>query len=652
MGMDSSATMPQLRAGIPHPLEPLTETEIASAVKIVREERQLPASVRFVSVSLHEPPKPFVLAYEPGMPFFREAFLILLDNADGCCYEAVVSVTESRVVSWKLIPGVQPSIMLDEFEECEKAVKADPEFQAALAKRGITDMSLVMVDPWSSGHFGSEEESSKRLSRTLSWVRSGPDDNGYAHPIEGVIAVVDLNKMEVIRVEDYGGVPYAFKDYNYTVDRVGPLRSDLRPLSITQPEGPSFTVDGHQISWQKWKFRFSFNPREGLVLHTITYNDGGKERPLLYRASLSEMVVPYGDPGPTQNTKNAFDAGEYGIGMLANSLEYGCDCVGYIRYFDAVMTNSRGEMMKIKNAVCLHEEDYGILWKHTDWRTNDVEVRRSRRLVISSISTVANYEYGFFWYFYQDGTISFEVKLTGILSTGGADSANPPRYGAMIGPHLYAPNHQHFFNIRLDLNIDGTNNSVYEVNTVAAPKDENNPYGNAFFAESTLLATEKQARRQLDLQSARYWKFVNDNVKNEFGGSVGYKLVSGENCLPFASPDSSLMNRAGFIGNHLWATPYSADERHASGNYPNQHPGGDGLPSWTEADRPISNTDLVVWYTMGHHHIPRPEDWPVMPTAYIGFSLKPTGFFNSNPALDVPPNKSKRDTETSSCCSH
>ncbi|MEB3103925.1 primary-amine oxidase [Paenibacillaceae bacterium T2] len=493
MSTDSSATMFPSGAVSLHPLEPLTEAEIASAVAIVRHERQLPASVRFVSVSLHEPSKPFVLAYEPGMAFVREAFIILLDNADGCCYEAVVSVTESRVVSWKLIPGAQPSIMLDEFEECENAVKACPEFQAALARRGITDMSLVMVDPWSSGHFGSEEESTRRLSRTLSWVRSDPGDNGYAHPIEGVIAVVDLNRMEVIRVEDYGAAPYAFKDYNYTAHRVEPLRSDLKPLSITQPEGPSFTINGHQLSWQKWKFRFSFNAREGLVLHTISYNDGGKGRPILYRASLSEMVVPYGDPGPTQYTKNAFDAGEYGIGMLANSLEYGCDCVGYIQYFDAILASSRGELIKIKNAVCLHEEDYGILWKHTDWRTNDVEVRRSRRLVISSISTVANYEYGFFWCFYQDGTISFEVKLTGILSTGGADSANPPKYGAMIGPNLYAPNHQHFFNMRLDLQIDGVNNSVYEVNTVAPPKDDNNPYGNAFYAESTLLATEKQA---------------------------------------------------------------------------------------------------------------------------------------------------------------
>jgi primary-amine oxidase len=553
-----------------------------------------------------------------------------------------VSVTESRVVSWKHIPGVQPSIMFDEFEECENAVKANPEYQAALAKRGITDMSLVMVDPWSSGHFGNEEESTRRLSRTLSWVRSDPHDNGYAHPIEGVIAIVDLNQMEVIRIEDYGVVPYAYKDYNYSVDRFSPLRSDLKPLSITQPEGPSFTINGHEISWQKWKFRFSFNSREGLVLHTISYNDGGKE-----------MVVPYGDPGPTQYAKNAFDAGEYGIGMLANSLEYGCDCVGYIQYFDAFMTNSRGEQVKIKNAICLHEEDYGILWKHSDWRTNDVDVRRSRRLVISSISTVANYEYGFFWYFYQDGTLSFEVKLTGILSTGGADSSNPPQYGTMIGTNLYAPNHQHFFNIRLDLQIDGMNNSVYEVNTVAPPKDEKNPYGNAFYAESTLLATEKQAQRQMNIPTARYWKFVNDNVKNEHGGCVGYKLVTGENCLPFASPDSSLMKRAGFMGNHLWVTPYNADERHASGNYPNQHQGGDGVTAWTEADRPISNTDIVVWYTMGHHHIPRPEDWPVMPTAYIGFSLKPTGFFNSNPALDVPPNQSKSNTntKTSSCCS-
>ncbi|WP_025696771.1 primary-amine oxidase, partial [Paenibacillus durus] len=452
-----------------------------------------------------------------------------------------------------------------------------------------------------------------------------------------LVPIVDLNTMEVLRVEEYEYTKIPMQEFNYTPDRVGPLRTGIKPVEITQPEGPSFTIDGHEVEWQNWKFRIGFNAREGLTIHTVTYQDQGRERPVMYRGSLSEMVVPYGDPGPIQNRKNAFDSGEYGIGQLANSLELGCDCVGYIKYFDGVMANSKGELMTIKNAICMHEEDFGILWKHTDWRTNDVEVRRSRRLVVSSISTVANYEYGFFWYFYQDGNIQFEVKLTGILSTAGLHPGETPKYGNLVGPDLYAPNHQHFFNVRMDIQIDGNDNSVYEVDVVPEELGEGNPRENAFYAKSTLLETEQKAIRDIKLETARYWKIVNDNVKNELGQSVGYKIVTGENCFPFASKNSSLLKRAGFIKHHLWVTPYNEDEIYASGKYPNQHIGGEGLSSWAEQDRPVANSDIVVWYTMGHTHVPRPEDWPVMPTAYIGFMLKPVSFFNQSPAINLPP---------------
>jgi primary-amine oxidase len=621
-----------------HPLEPLTAEEITAAVHIVRTERALHERVRFASVMLHEPPKDVVLSFQPGDPITRAAFLILLDNTDGATYEAIVSITEGKVTSWRHIPGVQPSIMLDEFFECEQAVKASPEFQAALRKRGITDVDLLMVDPWSAGNYdGTEEESTRRLSRALSWIRSDPHDNGYAHPLEGVIAVVDLNKMEVVRIEDYGVVPLPPASGAYTPQDVGPMRSDLRPLEIHQQEGPSFTVTGHKVHWQKWHFRLGFTPREGIVFSTVGYEDQGRIRPILYRASLAEMVVPYGDPTPGHHRKNAFDVGEYGVGTLANALELGCDCLGHIHYFDAHMTDSRGNLVKLPNAICMHEEDYGILWKHIDWRTNQTEVRRSRRLVVSLIATVGNYEYGYFWYFYQDGTIQFEVKMTGIMNTGALPPGVAAKYGQLVAPQLYAPIHQHFFNVRLDMMVDGLKNSVYEVNTEAEPPGPANPYGNAYFARATLLPRESEAQRVIDPLAGRYWKVVNPSVLNGVGEPVAYKLMPGENVLPFAHPESSVYKRATFATRHLWVTPYAPEERYPAGDYPNQHPGGAGLPAWTQANRSLENTNVVLWYTVGVHHVPRPEDWPVMPVTYYGFTLKPVGFFDRNPALDVPP---------------
>jgi primary-amine oxidase len=633
-----------------HPLEPLTPQEVQLAVTLLKDNAKVTRTTRFVSVSLKEPSKDVVHKFTGKEPIRREANAVLFDNGTNSCYETTLSLTDRKLLTWKHIPGVQPTMTMDEQIECEQAVLASDEFKAALMKQyGLNDTSLVMVDIWSAGNYGSEEDRTRRLARPLCFVRQDPTDNGYAKPIEGLRPVVDLNAMKVIRVEEYGHWPLPSQQCNYAADRVTNFRKDIKPLEIAQPEGPSFTVDGYQVRWQNWSFVIGFNAREGLTLHNLCYQDHGKSRSVLYRASLSEMVVPYGDPAPQQARKNAFDAGEYGLGMCANSLELGCDCLGLIKYFDGHLCTSRGEPLTIKNAVCMHEEDYGILWKHTDRRLNTPEVRRSRRLVISSIATVENYEYGFFWYLYQDGNIQFEVKLTGVLSLGAVQAGEKPRYGNMIAPQLYAPNHQHFFNVRLDIDLDGTTNSVYQVDLMPDEPGPQNSFENAFRARATLLETEKQARARLNLETARTWKIVNPQVRNAVGEPVGYKFFPGDNSFPFATKNAWWRKRAGFVDNHVWVTPFRDEERHAAGNYPNQSQGGDGLPRWTDADRPIANTDVVLWYTFGHTHISRPEDYPVMPTAYIGFLLKPNGFFTENPANDVPPS-AKSAAGKAGCC--
>lgn len=618
-----------------HPLEPLSAAEIERAVAIARQEKGIGNSYRFPAVTLKEPPKAFVLGYQPGDAFEREAALILLDNATGKTYEAIVSLTQGKITSWEHIPGVQPNIMADELSDCEAVVKQHPDFIAALKKRGITDLDLVVVDPWAPGNFGFEDEVGIRISRCICYLRANPDGNFYARPIDGLIPVVDLNKMAVIRIEDLGVVPVPPDPGEYESQFQPELRQDIKPLHITQPNGPSFEVNGHHIRWQKWDLRIGFNPREGLVLYQVGYEDQGRLRPILYRASMAEMVVPYGDPRPQHYRKNAFDIGEHGIGMLANSLTLGCDCLGEIHYFDAALTDSRGNVAITENAVCMHEEDFGILWKHTDWRRDSVAVRRSRRLVLSFIATVDNYEYGFFWYFYQDGTIQYEIKLTGILLCGAA--ADNLTHGTLVAPDLNGLIHQHFFCMRLDFDVDGSPNTVYEVNSESLPIGPDNPMQNGFYAVSTPLKTEQEAQRIVDPLKGRYWKVVNPNVTNRLGQPVGFKLIPGENVLPFAHPDAPILKRAGFMTRHLWVTPYDEAEFYPAGKYPNQHPGGEGLPQWTQGDRPIENTDVVTWYVFAHHHVTRPEDWPIMPTAYSGFTLKPLGFFNANPALDVPP---------------
>jgi len=640
-------TVEKPAAGVRHPLEPLTVEEVKAAAALVRADGRWNQQSLFVRISLNEPPKEAVLGYKYGQPIDRQAFVILRDRAARATVEVVVSITQQKVLSWDVVPGAQPSITFDEFLASDQAIRNDPRWQEAMRRRGVTDFSLAMVDAWSAGYYGPEDDPDRRrIIRPLTFVRAAPEDNGYARPVEGLITEFDLDRMEVVAVEDHGVVPLPPRAGNYSVEGIAnpnnvphfpETRDGLKPVSITQPEGVSFGVDGHEVEWQKWRFRIGFNMREGIVLHTVSYDDRGNRRPVLYRASVSEMWIPYADPNPTHYRKQVFDMGEYGVGLFTNSLELGCDCLGEIRYFDAVLSNTAGEPLVIKNAVCMHEEDFGILWKHTDLRIGKVEVRRSRRLVVSSIATVGNYEYGFFWYFYQDGTIELQVKLTGIMSTGALPDGSTPKHGVMVAPNLYGPHHQHYFSVRLDMMVDGPNNSVYEQNSEPVPPGADNPHGNAWVVSSTLLDRESEAQRTIDPLSARSWKVVNSSSRNAVGEPVAYRLLPGENVLPFAQPGSAALQRAGFATKHLWVTRYAPREAYAAGDYPNQHPGGAGLPAYVAQDRPLEDTDVVVWYTMGAHHVVRPEDWPVMPVSMIGFQLKPSGFFDGNPALDLPP---------------
>jgi primary-amine oxidase len=621
-----------------HPLDPFTTEELRDAVRILRESGRTSDAVRFSGAFPVEPPKSALRSWKPGTPFERELRLLGYDRERTGSFDALISVSQQKLLRFEPVAAGQAPLSMMDFIRTIGIVKADAAWQAAIRKRGIDDFSLVQVDPWPAGGFVPDDvPEGTRVMRAISFLREHPKDNGYAHPIEGVMAYVDLENECVARLDDHGVVPMPPEHGNYDAESVGPLRDDLRPISITQPQGPSFEVDGSAVRWQKWSFRISMHPTQGLVLHEVGYADGDRVRPILHRASLSDMVVPYGDTSPMHSWKHVFDASEAGMGQFVNSLRLGCDCLGEIRYFDATMLGWNGEPVTVPNAICMHEEDYGILWKHTDLLGGTVEVRRSRRLVVSAIHTVGNYEYGFFWYLYLDGTIQMEVKLTGIVGVSAVAAGGGTDTAPLVAPQLASPNHQHLFCFRLDFEVDGPANTVLEMNAQADPIGPENPHGTVFRSIATPLASESEAKRNVDPRTSRYWKITNPNVKNRLGAPVAYKLLPQGTPTMLAHASSPHAQRAGFAKHNLWVTPYDPSELAAAGEFTNLHQGGAGLPTFTAADRSIENTDLVVWHTLGLTHIPRPEDWPVMPVEYCGFSLMPVGFFDRNPALDVPP---------------
>nr|GMD36290.1 copper methylamine oxidase-like [Ipomoea batatas] len=588
-----------LRLHSRHPLDPLSANEISVAVSTVKAAvnttPEVKDGIRFIEVVLLEPNKSVVaLANAYSFPPFlgppistklppRRARLIIYNKRTN---ETSIWIVElhamaysGNVISCEVVPNVQPPMDVEEDVECEVVVKRYPPFIEAMKRRGIDDMDLVMVDPWCVGYHSEADSPRRRLAKPIVFCKTKsncPMENGYARPVEGIFILVDVQRMEIIEFEDRKLVPLPPPDLfrNYT-------------------------------SGKAW----------GGV------DDRNDVKPL-------HIIQP---EGPSFHVNG-------------NYVEWkkGCDCLGFVKYLDAHLTNFMGGMETIENCVCLHEEDEGILWKHQDWRSGLAEIRRSRRLTTSFICTVANYDYAFYWHFYQDGKIEAEVKLTGILSMGALEPGESRKYGTIIAPGLYAPVHQHFFVARLNMAVDSkpgeAHNQVVEINVRAEEAGNKNVHNNAFYPEETLLRSELQAKRDCDPSSARHWIVRNTRTLNRIGQPTGYKLVPGPNCLPMAGSEAMFLRRAAFLKHNLWVTQYAEGEDFPGGEFPNQNPRvGEGLASWVKQDRSLEETDIVMWYVFGITHVPRLEDYPVMPVQHIGFMLQPHGFFNCSPAMDVPP---------------
>lgn len=646
-----------------HPLEPLTAAEIKQAAELVRAKHP-GAELYFPLLSLREPTKEELRDHSAGKPIARRAAVVVRDHGAHKSYEATVDLTAKQVTAWKELTGIQPTVLLGEYKKVTDIVRANAKWREAMKKRGIEDVTQVNFDAWAPGYLQIPGAESARLMRVVPFFR-GTGTNAYGRPVEGVDAIVNLDaddgKGQVIDIIDTGVVPISqdggtdiFAKDN-VVERAAP-----KPVVVTQPDGVSFEIIGNEIRWQKWRFRYSLHPRDGLVLHTIGYEDGKengqpKVRPILHRASVAEMVVPYGEAAANWNWRTAFDQGEYGLGRTCNKLTLGEDVPANAKLLDVVFADDAGEAYVHERAVGIYEQDGGILWKHYDETSEKVIVRRARQLVIGTVTTVGNYDYGINWIFHQDGTLEARVDLTGILLAKGVtpqqcekcaaaaagkagEATGDQRYGTLVGKSIVAPNHQHIFSFRLDFDVDGGPNSALETSVKPAPSGPDNPADNAFVHVETLLKTERDARRNLNLQEHRRWKIINAAKPNELGHFPGYLLEPGANCVPKIGPNAITRKRAGYIDNHIWITRHKDDELHAAGDYPRQRAAGEGLPQWS-GDESIENQDLVLWYTMTVTHVPRAEEWPVMPAAHAGFHLVPAGFFTRNPALDVPATK-------------
>ncbi|KAG2099878.1 copper amine oxidase [Suillus discolor] len=662
-----------------HPLDPLTPDEINAvslAIRLYTTANTPIKAVRFITCTLVPPPKRAVLAAlgipltpgaqpEPPTPIVRKAESDFLDVVNGGTFNAILSLEDGtwNVDTCELVAdGAEPQISPEELAFCEHVVRRDATVQALAREVGV-EPDQIYADGWAIG-YDDRFPKHTRLQQAFDFVVVIDSlaekviqidfPPTYKRTEDGSVEL-GVSSTEPVPISKRERLPPPLRSFDFLPDllQADPThkpRDDIKPLHVLQPEGVSFKMDGNVLEWQKWKMHIGFSHREGIALSTITYNDDGEIRPVMYRLSLAEMVVPYGAPEFPHPRKFAFDSGEYGMGTMANELSLGCDCLGQIHYLPGAYVTHSGTPFIIKNAICIHEEDAGVLWKHTDYRPGGRhQTVRSRRLVVSMVCTLANYEYIWNYHFYQDGNIEIEIRLTGILQVYVAAQDEPNPYGTTIAPNINAHNHQHLFSVRVDPMVDGLYNSVVESDIVplSAPTgSKENFAGNGFVVKDKVLKSQVQdGARDFDWARERRWRITNQARTHESSGKdASYAIMMKGGVLPLmAHTDSWVARRASFAHKTLWVV---RDKEGADGS--RMWPSGKYVPQTREepedsvgrwvkdGNGSIENEDIVLYLTVGTTHIPRPEDWPVMPVEHVNLMFKPNNFFTKNPSMDVP----------------
>ena len=593
-------TKPSAGIDAGHPLDPLSESEVALASEILRKEKRLGPHARFTHVQLEEPARSDVLGWKPAAALPRQAAVTLFDSKTGATHVATVDLGSKRVTAWREYstrahPYGQPPIMIEEVFKVGDIVKADAGWRRAMKRRGLddNDIELIQVDPFSAGYFDREVEKGRRLVSAVSYWRKDLKDNGYAHPIEGVVALVDLIENRVVDLVDEPDVDSDPEDIAQLRPRprCRKPRTDLKPLDVVQPEGPSFAVDGWEVAWQNWRFRVGFTAarRAGAapdrLSATATASGRSSTAPASPRWSSPTATRPPTISGRTPSTPASTGSASSPTRSSSAATASATSTTSTCRSptITAQPVDHAERDLHARGGLRHPLEALRIPHRHAS--------RCAGRAASSSrfFATVGNYDYGFFWYFYQDGTIQLEVKLTGIIQTAAVDAGRdlsagaawcadrsrradppallqrPPAHGCWTAAATPSPS----------------------TSSCRGRGARDNPYGNVFDTTRAVLSRERDAVREADGRTGRYWKITNPNRKNSVGGPTATSSWRTARRLMLAQEGSYMTPRGGFATKHLWVTRYEPDERYASGEFPNQHAGGDGLPEYVEQNRSI-----------------------------------------------------------------
>ena len=626
-----------------HPLDALSAKEITAAVVALQDARAVDKDTKYPVITLLEPPKDEVLAWKadgPAPP--RKAFVVFrLRNET---YEAVVNITTGKVETQTKKPGAQPMIMDFEWTLARDRFIADPRYAKAIARRGL-DPKSVFCTPVSAGYFPSEGLKGRRILKVPCYSREEKLHPTLARPIENLMGVVDTDTGEVIDVIDREivALPPAPKGYG---DDLPKPRKPLKPIEITARKGVNFTVkNSGEVSWLNWTFHVRGDRRAGAILSLARFD----KRMIAYQMAVSELFVPYMDPDPTWSYKTYMDAGEFGLGYLISALKPGLDCPKEATFFDFTYHGDFGGSYVRKNALCIFERNTGDPgWRHYSSGKKVVDGRPGLELVVRFIPTLGNYDYVMDTVFSPAGSIKLRVGATGfdaIKSVASADMDSPTAeadmaYGGLIAPYTVAPNHDHYINYRLDLDIDGESNAFVRdlFKAEPTPGDLRKTH---WVVKTQRYKTEGPIVPDHAATGGEMWRITNLNQKTALKYNPSFLIHGHHQPTSIMAPDDPAQLRAGFSANTIWVSTYKPGEYWAAGEYPNLSVTDEGIPKFVADGEEIVNKDLVIWYTMGFRHITRPEDFPILPTLWHEVELRPAFFFDRNPSFTLNPDFAK-----------
>lgn len=619
-----------------HPLDPLSIDEHWRVLEILESSGRLTPKTRFNRIALSPPDKTKILAWKDGPALPRIAEVRMKDGA--AAVEALVDLSTGKVTGWTVRTDVQPAWLIEEFLGAPvQAVLNHPEFEARIRARGISSKRFLNCRAMPIGNHQEARFAGKRIAM----VRCDPINgvqNRFVRRIEGLTALVDVNSNTVLELSDDAVIPVPKTRADYDAAALGKLRDFPTPIALSQPDGPSYTLDGNLVRWGNWKFHIRSDQRVGTVISRLTWEDGTRSRDVMYEGNMSEIFVPYMDPATDWYTRTLLDAGEYSMGGLSGALTPGVDCPDGATYLNGLITTDNGRPSEKANVICLFERTTGDMsWRHAEIG------RPKRELVARMVADLGNYDYVFDWVFESDGQFRVMVGATGIVAIKAAKAKDATtaagqaeaRHGRFVDDNVVAINHDHYFSFRLDLDVDGPANSF--VNDVLRTErlPQGHPRKSLWVAEESSPSRESEGKFSAGHGSQALWRVANPGARNRMGYAGSYQLMLGHSAKTLFTEDDVPRQRAGFIDHDLWVTRYDPAERYAAGEYAVLSPPGEGLPKFAAADRGIANTDIVIWPTLGMHHKVRSEDWPVMPVLWHAITIRPFDFFDRNPALDI-----------------